>query len=1149
MSRKTRNLIWSVPLVATLAIVGALALFVALTPNDASAQADTAPGRPGTLEVVAFDDGTPETEILLTWSAPTTGGSPTHYRIDQSTNGGNTWTALRSNVNDTRFLHTGLKAGETFHYQVFAVSGQLVSPKSNTDSATTDPVVKPEKPDNLVATVGPNDAANDPPSTADTPGELTIDLVWTAPPDPAGAPVLGYVVEYALIETPGSWTELDPADADFSIDGVTAMHKMLDAGRTYRYQVAAYNKTMKVGDKTVYDPNFLSGWASPDSATTLKGAEPDRIAHADVRVGVTPSEEKIFLYWPAPEGHPGDPMGDPVNAYKVEGRPLTQGDGTPLTADDAPLCPVVGADNVCPFVTIKDNIGRPNGTFIHSFEVTVRDVNANTGYNAYFKKEANWQYRIRAKNRSTPEGTEIPEDDQDDAANRVVVPRSTTELDTSVTPNVDVVTLLPLLPEPSSTSLRVEPSETDDKGRTGLALSWNKSEIPGTPQVGEDVDEDGYMAEVPANPADFYRIEYSNTGPSDPGGYDWRQLGDANSIAAVPSTTEPKQTGIDNAGVDHEDAAGDDDGDEDLTAGQTRHYRVFALADTVGNQIMSTPTDGRSRTTANPKKPEPPTALRATAESHTSVKLRWRAPDATDLTLDGSEQGPSVIVGYYIQYLDDGASTWTHIKNKDGGNLITDAKGKAATEYIHEKLVPGSSREYRMAAVNKISTSEQRSNWTELVEGSTERIPPPNEAAGLVVEATGLSTIDMTWLAQAEQPQHAEVTEYVIEHSPDGKEGTFTVLTSVAAMTDDDVHTIHVDTGLSPNTKRYYRVYAKNARGLSDQVSNVASATTDPAAAPEAPSVTASATSDTEITVMWTAPADGGSEITGYMVQRAYMGADNMMSEWMDVDPAHMGMDMMYMDTGLMPETAYYYRVAAMNSVGMGEYSDGMTMATTEASDTAPGVPTAVTAMETSDTEITVTWGSPASDGGADITGYMVQRAYMGADNMMSEWMDVDPAHMGMDMMYMDTGLMPETAYYYRVAAMNSAGMGEYSDGMDMATTEATDTTLGDASGLTATVDDSDSGAITVELSWTAGANANIHWVAGARNMADGTYDLRAGNTYWSQADMDGSHSVDTMGLNSGTYSFTVIAGQLADDDTENWGSEWVTPFAKVELP
>ena len=76
--------------------------------------------------------------------------------------------------------------------------------------------------------------------------------------------------------------------------------------------------------------------------------------------------------------------------------------------------------------------------------------------------------------------------------------------------------------------------------------------------------------------------------------------------------------------------------------------------------------------------------------------------------------------------------------------------------------------------------------------------------------------------------------------------------------------------------------------------------------------------------------------------------------------------------------------------------------------------------------------------------------------------------------------LMPETAYMYRVAAVNAVGLGAWSNEVT-ATTLAVDTTLGDASGLTATVDDSDPGAITVELSWTAGANANIHWVAGAR--------------------------------------------------------------------
>ena len=37
MSRKTRKLIWSAPLVAVLAVAGALAMFVALSPNGAQA--------------------------------------------------------------------------------------------------------------------------------------------------------------------------------------------------------------------------------------------------------------------------------------------------------------------------------------------------------------------------------------------------------------------------------------------------------------------------------------------------------------------------------------------------------------------------------------------------------------------------------------------------------------------------------------------------------------------------------------------------------------------------------------------------------------------------------------------------------------------------------------------------------------------------------------------------------------------------------------------------------------------------------------------------------------------------------------------------------------------------------------------------------
>ena len=100
------------------------------------------------------------------------------------------------------------------------------------------------------------------------------------------------------------------------------------------------------------------------------------------------------------------------------------------------------------------------------------------------------------------------------------------------------------------------------------------------------------------------------------------------------------------------------------------------------------------------------------------------------------------------------------------------------------------------------------------------------------------------------------------------------------------------------------------------------------------------------ITVKWDAPPDGGSPITGYMVQSKY---GDM--KWMDVDPAHMGTGAMYIDKNLMSATAYYYQVKAMNAKGDSAWSV-MAMQTT--GNTAPMAvstidPVTVTAGEMSD--------------------------------------------------------------------------------------------------------------------------------------------------------------------------------------------------------
>ena len=103
------------------------------------------------------------------------------------------------------------------------------------------------------------------------------------------------------------------------------------------------------------------------------------------------------------------------------------------------------------------------------------------------------------------------------------------------------------------------------------------------------------------------------------------------------------------------------------------------------------------------------------------------------------------------------------------------------------------------------------------------------------------------------------------------------------------------------------------------------------------------------------------------------------------------------MDTGMGTFTYTLPRDAAAGEtfsifVGEGDMEVEITVTAGDAP-TAPGMPMNVMAMATSHDMITVTWDA-ADDGGSDITGYMVQRGYMDADNMMM-WMDRGPGPHG----------------------------------------------------------------------------------------------------------------------------------------------------------
>ena len=180
---------------------------------------------------------------------------------------------------------------------------------------------------------------------------------------------------------------------------------------------------------------------------------------------------------------------------------------------------------------------------------------------------------------------------------------------------------------------------------------------------------------------------------------------------------------------------------------------------------------------------------------------------------------------------------------------------------------------------------------------------------------------------------------------------------------------------------------------------------------------TATAASSSQIDLDWDAPADGGSEITGYEIERR--GATGPFTT---ISPDTWGTNTVYSDTGLDAETEYDYRISAINSIGIGSASSIVSETTQSGGgETAPSQITVFTATAASSSQIDLDWDAPA-DGGSEITGYEIERR--GATGPFTT---ISPDTWGTNTVYSDTGLDAETEYDYRISAINSIGIGSAS--------------------------------------------------------------------------------------------------------------------------
>ena len=296
MSRKTRKLIWSVPLVATFAVMGALALFVVLAPNGVSAHDSELPGPVMGLDAMAEDYDS----IKLTWDPRPTEDGVTGYRIDYSDDN-RVWRFLADvSGNTSTYMDTmDVNHNTRRWYRIFAMNSVGIGPVSNAP-VTADVFIAddfpPQRPssDGFLLRVR---AA----------GTNALDLTWTTPAE-RGSKITMYKVVEVTIDSSGNRTECPNVDglcyfAEVTPGKMTSRDAELNPGEIHYYRVYA------VSDEGDTPSNVASGTTSNAQVPAPPGAP----------VAV-PLLDAVELYWHEPASSGGYPIDDAMYGFQYQKR-------------------------------------------------------------------------------------------------------------------------------------------------------------------------------------------------------------------------------------------------------------------------------------------------------------------------------------------------------------------------------------------------------------------------------------------------------------------------------------------------------------------------------------------------------------------------------------------------------------------------------------------------------------------------------------------------------------------------------------------------------------------------------------------------------------------------------------------------------------
>ncbi|CAN9499142.1 unnamed protein product [Ophioblennius macclurei] len=349
---------------------------------------------------------------------------------------------------------------------------------------------------------------------------------------------------------------------------------------------------------------------------------------------------------------------------------------------------------------------------------------------------------------------------------------------------------------------------------------------------------------------------------------------------------------------------------------------------------------------------------------------------------------------------------------KNGRNIGTKGRVEITATRGHTSLlikesVRKDSGQYTLTLQNACGTTSKAVSCKVL-----DRPGPPAgslEISGLTAEKCTLS-----W-GPPQETGGAEILYYIVEKCETSR-------VSWTLVYGDMMATTCKITKLLKGNEYLFRVKAVNKYGEGETLESEPVKALDPYTNPSPPTdvEVTSATNDT-MTVCWKRPdSDGGSRISGYIIEKR----EKLGVRWVRVNkkPVY---DLRVKATCLHEGCEYEFRVFAENAAGLSEPSDPCPLALAEDPKFLPSPPAKPMVIDSSRSSITLSWNKPLFDGGATVTGYKVEYKKSTEEDWTVGIHNTDKTELTV------TGLTTGAEYVFIVRSINQVGISEPSPETD----------------------------------------------------------------------------------------------------------------------